>query len=387
LGEETGVSQRATEIPGLVRGLEGVIAAPTAICDLDGIRGRLAYRGYDIEDLAAHSTFEEVVYLLWNGELPTSKQLAAHDQALRTSRAIPEQVVEAMRLYPRPAVSMAALRAAVAQIGLYDPEAEDISKEALQRISLRLTAQMATIVAAYQQVQWGKSVVAPRSDLGHAANFLYMLTEQEPDPLDARALDATLILYAEHEMNASSFAARVAASTLSDMYSAVTAGVGTIKGPLHGGAGEAVMRTLEEIGDENGLEPFVMQALAAKRRFMGFGHRVYKNGDPRAAILMAMAEDACARHGESKWFRMSRQLHEIVQREKGLLPNVDFYSASLWRALGIPMELNVPIITIARISGWTAQLMEQYADNRLFRPRAAYVGEDRRTYVAIEQRG
>ncbi len=381
------MSQKAPDVPGLVRGLEGVIAAPTAICDLDGINGRLAYCGYDIEDLAAHATFEEVVYLLWNGELPTREQLAAHEAALAAARAIPEQVVAALRLYPHPAVSMAALRAAVAQLGLYDPEAEDIRAPALRRIAVRLTAQMATIVAAYQRVQWDQPVLPPRRDLGHAANFLFMLTGQEPDPADARALDVTLILYAEHELNASTFAARVAASTLSDVYSAVTAGVGTIKGPLHGGAGEAVMRDLEEIGDEANLEPFVLRALAAKRRFMGFGHRVYKNGDPRAAILRHLAGEVCARHGEEKWYRMSRRLHEIVLREKGLHPNVDFYSASLLRALGIPLELNVPIITIARIAGWTAQLFEQYADNRLFRPRAAYVGPGRRPYVPLAARG
>jgi citrate synthase len=381
------VSQKAPEIPGLVRGLEGVIAAPTAICDLDGINGRLAYGGYDIEDLAANATFEEVVYLLWNGSLPTTGQLAGLREDLAATRDIPEPLVAAMRLYPRPAVSMAALRAAVGQIGLYDPESEELTAAALRRISLRLTARMATIVATYQRLQWGRPIIPPRADLDHAANFLYMLTGEEADPRDSRALDVTLILYAEHEMNASSFAARVTASTLSDLYSAVTSGVGTIKGPLHGGAGEAVMRTLEEIGDEANLEPFVMQALAARRRFMGFGHRVYKNGDPRAAILMGMAEEACARHGEDKWYRMSRKLHDIVYREKRLLPNVDFYSASLLQALGIPMELNVPIITIARIAGWTAQLFEQYADNRIFRPRAGYVGPGRRPYVPIGQRG
>lgn len=378
--------QVTSDVPGLVRGLEGIIAAPTAICDLDGVNGRLAYRGYDIEDLARSSTFEEVVYLLWNGELPTREQLSAHQRALAADRTIPEPLIAAMRLYPKPAVSMAALRAAVAQLGLYDPEAEDVSAEALRRIARRLTAQLPTIVAAYQRLQLDLPIVSPRADLGHAANFLYMLTGKEPDPADIRALDATLILYAEHEMNASSFAARVAASTLSDVYSAVTAGIATIKGPLHGGAGEAVMRTLEEIGSLDNLEPFVMQALAAKRRFMGFGHRVYKSGDPRARILMEMAEEVCARHGDDKWYRMSRALHEIVYREKRLLPNVDFYSAALLRAMDIPMELNVPIITIARIAGWTAQLFEQYADNRLFRPRAAYVGHGRREYTPLEQR-
>src|SRR5262249_31706798 len=239
------MAHHTAEIPGLVRGLEGVIAAPTAICDLDGVNGRLAYGGYDIEDLAAHSTFEEVVYLLWHGELPTREQLAQLEQALAAARSIPEPLVATLRLYPVPAVSMAAVRAAVGQLRLYDPAAEDVSPEALRRIALRLTAQMATIVATYQRIQTHQSVVAPRPDLGHAANFLYVLTGQEPDPRDARALDVTLILYAEHELNASTFAARVVASTLSDMYSAVTAGGAAVKGappPGGGGAGEGHAR-------------------------------------------------------------------------------------------------------------------------------------------------
>jgi len=363
-----------SEIPGLIRGLEGVIAAPTAICDLDGINGRLAYRGYDIADLCQHSTFEEVVALLWNGELPDRTTREALHAGLLGARAIPPELVSALRLYPRGANSMAALRAAVAQLGLYDAESEAIDASSLRQIAIRLTAAMPTIVAAHQRIQNGQDPIAPRADLGHAANFLFMLSGKVPAPGDARALDVSLILYAEHEMNASSFAARVAASTLSDMYSAVTAGIATIKGPLHGGAGEAVMRTLEEIGTPENVEPFATAALAARRRFMGFGHRVYKNGDPRATILRAMADEATARTGDRKWFEMSIRLHEVVYREKRLHPNVDFYSASLFAALGIPAELNVPIITIARIAGWTAQLFEQYGDNRIFRPRAAYVG-------------
>jgi citrate synthase len=377
----------ATEIPGLVRGLEGVIAAPTAICDLDGVSGTLAYGGYDIAELAREATFEEVVYLLWHGELPTRGQLDALAAELGANRAIPDQLIESMRLYPRPVNSMAALRAAVGQLGLYDPESEQLSPEALRRIALRLTARLPTIVAAGQRIQEGKEPVAPRPELGQAANFLYMLSGRPASPEHVRAMDVALILYAEHEMNASSFAARVAASTLSDMYSAVVAGIATIKGPLHGGAGEAVMRDLQEIGEVENVEPFTMRALAARRRFMGFGHRVYKNGDPRATILAGMADEATAKQGDRKWYEMSIKLHEVVHREKGLHPNVDFYSASLFDALGVPAELNVPIITIARIAGWTAQLFEQYADNRIFRPRAAYVGPARRPVVPIGRRG
>jgi citrate synthase len=377
----------ATEIPGLVRGLEGVIAAPTAICDLDGVSGTLAYGGYDIAELAREATFEEVVHLLWHGELPTRAELDALASDLAANRAIPGQLVESMRLYPRPVNSMAALRAAVGQLGLYDPESEQLAPEALRRIAVRLTAQMPTIVAACQRIQEGKEPVAPRPELGHAANFLYMLSGRAASPEHVRAMDVSLILYAEHEMNASSFAARVAASTLSDMYSAVVAGIATIKGPLHGGAGEAVMRDLQEIGSVDNVEPFTMRALAARRRFMGFGHRVYKNGDPRATILAGMADESTAKQGDRKWYEMSIKLHEVVHREKGLHPNVDFYSASLFDALGIPAELNVPIITIARIAGWTAQLFEQYADNRIFRPRAAYVGPKRRPVVPVAGRG
>lgn len=370
------------DIEGLVRGLEGVIAAPTAICDLDGANGRLAYRGYDIRDLAAYSSFEEVTYLLFHGELPSPDESAAFARTLAAARQIPVDLVSSIRLYPRPSNSMAALRAAVGQLGLYDHDSEAIDPQALRRIAVRMVAQMPTIVAAIQKVQEGGEPIQPRSDLGHAANFLYMLSGQVPEAADARALDACLILYAEHELNASTFAARVVASTLADFYSAVTAGVGTIKGPLHGGAGEAVMRTLEEIGSLDNAEPFTMAALARKHRFMGFGHRVYKAGDPRAGVLLEMAEEVCERKGDRRWLDLARKHHEVVTREKGMIPNVDFYSAPLFRALRIPVELNVPVITIARIAGWSAQLFEQYADNRIFRPRAAYVGPGRRQWPA-----
>jgi citrate synthase len=377
----------STEVPGLIRGLEGVIAAPTRICDLDGTGGRLTYCGYDIEELARESTFEEVVYLLWHGDLPAPAELSALQRDLAAARAVPARLLDTLPRYPAGVNRMAALRAAVAQLGLYDAEAEEVAAPALRRIGVRLVAQMPTVVAAIHRVLTGRAPVPPRADLGHAANFLFMLSGAEPDPRDARALDVSLILYAEHEMNASTFAARVTASTLSDLYSAVTAGVAAIKGPLHGGAGEAVMRTLEEIGSEDNTEPFALAALAEKRRFMGFGHRVYKSGDPRARILLRMAEEACARHNDLRWLGIATRLHAVVHREKGLHPNVDYYSAPLFHALGIPAELNVPVITVARIAGWTAQLFEQYAENRLFRPRAAYLGPGRRAYVAAGRRG
>jgi len=371
----------------VIKGLEGVMAASSALCDLDGENGRLAYRGYDIGDLVAGgATFEEVTYLLWQGELPTPHQLQAFKSELTGERNIRPEVVRAMRLYPNWAAPMAALRAAVAMQGLYDAEAEDDSLEANRRKAVRLTAKLPTMVATYHRIRSGQGELLPRADLDHGENFLHMLSGRIPDPAIARALDASLVLYAEHELNASTFTARCVASTRSDLYSAVTAALGALKGPLHGGAGEAVMRTLEEIGTLENVEPFVKKALAEKRRFMGFGHRVYRAGDPRAAILRAMAEDVCRRTGQGRWYEMSRRLHEVVNREKGLIPNVDFYSASLWLATGIPVDLFVPVIAIARVAGWTAHLLEQYADNRLIRPRAAYTGPARRRYVALDRR-
>lgn len=371
----------------VIKGLEGVVAASSALCELDGENGRLAYRGYDIADLVAGgATFEEVVYLLWQGELPTPSQLRAFRGDLVGERTIQPDVVRAMRLYPSGVAAMAALRAAVATHGLYDAEAEDDSQEANQRKAIRLTAKLPTLVATYHRIRSGQDELPPRPDLGHAGNFLYMLSGNEPDPAATRALDASLVLYAEHELNASTFTARCVASTRSDVYSAVTAALGALKGPLHGGAGEAVMQTLEEIGTLENVEPYVKQALAERRRLMGFGHRVYRAGDPRAAILRAMAEDVCRRMGQSRWFEMSRTLHDVVNREKGLIPNVDFYSASLWMAVGIPVDLFVPVIAVARVAGWTAHLLEQYADNRLIRPRADYTGPARRSYVPLDRR-
>jgi citrate synthase len=375
-----------SEARGLIRGLEGVVAAETRLCDLDGAHGRLAYVGYDIADLARQATFEETAYLLWHGELPTKGQLDALTAELAAAREIPEALVDTFRLMPATTDPMRALQAAVAVLGMHDPDAADGSPAANRRKAARLTSQIATAICAHHRLRRGQEPVAPAPDLGHAANFLYMLTGRRPGPAAVRAFDASLTLYAEHELNASTFTTRVITSTESDMHSAVAGGVGALKGPLHGGAGEAVMRTLFEIGEVANVDRFTEAALRSRRRLMGFGHRVYKAGDPRAAILRGLAEEACRQSGQFKWFEMAVALHDRVQRAKGLIPNVDFYSAPLFYSLGIPVDLFTPVIAAGRIAGWTANIMEQAADNRLIRPRGDYVGPGRRPWVPIERR-
>jgi citrate synthase len=370
----------------LIRGLEGVVAAETRLCDLDGKNGRLAYCGYDIDDLARRATFEEVAYLLWEGELPDGSQLARLQSELIAARTIPGELAQAFALMPRQTDPMRALQAAVAVLGMHDPDATDNSRAANRRKAARLTSLLATAVCAHHRIRRGQSPVEPSKELSHAANFLYMLTGQKPTEVTARAFDASLILYAEHELNASTFTTRVIAATLSDMHSAVAGGVGAIKGTLHGGAGEAVMRTLLEIGQLDQVDAFTDRALAEKRRLMGFGHRVYTAGDPRAAILKGMAEDACRQSGQGLWYDLAVRLHAKVNATKKLIPNVDFYSAPLFYSIGIPVDLFTPVISVARVAGWTANLLEQYDDNRLIRPRADYKGAGRRSFVALEKR-
>ena len=374
------------EESGLIRGLEGVVAAETRLCDLDGAHGRLAYVGYDIDELARLATFEEVGYLLWHGELPKGAQLDGLTVQLTAARELPGAVVDAFRLMPKTTDPMRALQAAVALLGMHDPDATDNSHAANVRKAVRLTAQLATAICAHHRVRSGQEPVAPAAGLGHAANFLYMLTGQRPGAAAVKAFDASLTLYAEHELNASTFTTRAIVSTQSDMHSAVAGGVGALKGPLHGGAGEAVMRTLMEIGEVANVDAFTQKALAEKRRLMGFGHRVYKAGDPRAAILRGMAEDACRQSGQFKWYEMAVALHDRIGAAKGLIPNVDFYSAPLFYSLGIPVDLFTPVIAAGRIAGWTANIIEQHDDNRLIRPRADYIGPTRRAFVPIAKR-
>jgi citrate synthase len=371
----------------LIRGLEGVVAAETRLCDLDGKHGRLAYAGYDIEDLARRATFEEVCHLLWWGELPTAARLDKTTLALIAARAIPRELIQAFGLMPKDTDPMRVLQAAVAMLGTRDPDATDNSRAANLRKAVRLTSQLATAICAHHRVRSGQEPVAPAPDLSHAANTLYMLTGRRPTAVVAKAFDASLTLYAEHELNASTFTTRVIVSTQSDMHSAVAGGVGALKGPLHGGAGEAVMRTLMEIGEVKNVDAFTRKALAEKRRLMGFGHRVYTAGDPRAAILRGMAEEACRQSGQFKWYEMAVKLHERVHAAKTLIPNVDFYSAPLFYSLGIPVDLFTPVIAAARIAGWTANIVEQHDDNRLIRPRGDYVGPARRAFVPLDTRG
>ena len=375
-----------TEGSGLIRGLEGVVAAETKLCDLDGVNGRLAYCGYDIAELARLASFEEVCHLLWHGELPKPAQLDALVVGLTIAREIPANLVEAFRLMPKATDPMRVLQAATAILGMSDPDTTDNSHAANVRKAVRLTAQYATAICAHHRVRQGLAPVAPLAGLSHAANFLYMLTGERPNPAAIKAFDASLTLYAEHELNASTFTTRAIVSTQSDMHSAAAGGVGALKGPLHGGAGEAVMRTLTEIGEVANVDAFAEKALAEKRRLMGMGHRVYKAGDPRAAILKGMAEDACRQSGQFKWYEMAVKFHERISKAKGLIPNVDFYSAPLFYSLGIPVDLFTPVIAAGRIAGWAANIIEQHDDNRLIRPRADYVGAKRRAFVEISKR-
>jgi citrate synthase len=375
-----------SEGSGLIRGLEGVVAAETQLCDLDGANGRLAYRGYDIDDLARRATFEQVTYLLLHGELPRAAQLDGLVVQLTAARAIPAELVQAFRLMPRDTDPMRVLQASVAILGMSDPDATDSSHAANVRKAVRLTSQVATAICAHHRVRQGKDPVAPGAGLSHAANFLYMLTGERPNQAATRAFDASLTLYAEHELNASTFTTRTIVSTQSDMHSAVAGGVGALKGPLHGGAGEAVMHTLMEIGEVEKVDAFAAASLVARRRFMGMGHRVYKAGDPRATILRGMAEEACRQSGQFTWFQIAVKLHERIAAAKGLIPNVDFYSAPLFYSLGIPVDLFTPVIAAGRIAGWSANIVEQHDDNRLIRPRADYVGPKRRDYRPLEQR-
>jgi citrate synthase len=370
----------------VAEGLEGIVAAESRICFVDGVAGRLIYQGYDIHDLAAHAGFEEVAYLLWHGDLPTRAQLDVLKKELAAARTLPAPVLGLLRSFPRDVLPMDALRTAVSMLGIYDPESRDNSQAANLRKAVRLTAQTATVVAAIGRCREGKDPVAPDASLSHAANFLHMLWGRSPDDTSVKTIEIALILHADHELNASTFAARVTAATLADMHSAITSAIGTLKGPLHGGANEAVMRLLLRIGDPAKILPAAREMLAAKQKIPGFGHRVYRTEDPRATHLRRMSEELGRRKGELKWFEMSRALEQFMLSEKHIYANVDFYSASSYYELGIPLELFTPVFAVSRISGWTAHVLEQLADNRLIRPRAEYVGPRNRTYVPIDKR-
>lgn len=373
------MSASPSAAPVEARGLEGVIALHTKICDIDGQKGKLIYRGYDIDDLARNCTFEDVAWLLWKGELPTAAETDRLNRQLIGERPLPPMVLELLDLTPEDAEPMALLRTAVSALALFDTEADDTDPEAQLRKSIRLTAQMPVILAAFDRRRQGKPIVRSRPDLSTAANFLYMLQGVPPGDTAVRIFDACLVLHAEHGLNASTFGGRVIGATLADIYSAITGAIGALKGPLHGGANLQVMNMLDEI-DRSGSNPsdWVRARLQKKERVMGFGHRVYKTTDPRAAILKEMSESLANERGNRKWFDMSLDIMQTMEKEKGLYPNVDFFSASVYSTLDIPMDLFTPIFAMSRITGWTAHLLEQWEDNRLIRPRAAYEGPARR---------
>ncbi len=371
----------------ITKGLEGVVAATSGICYIDGDAGVLAYRGIDIHELAERSTFEETCYLLWFGRLPREAELADLKRKLGAERKINPAIYNAMRGLPKTATPMEVLRTAVSALSFYDSEAEKVDHDANVRKAIRLTSQIAMIVAGFDRIRKGKNVVDPDPSLSHAANFLLQLNGEKPSPTAEKALDVALILHADHELNASTFAARVTAATLSDMHSAITSAVGALKGPLHGGANEAVMRMLFEI-DKKGEDPVehVKDMLANKKKISGFGHRVYHTEDPRATHLRQMSRDL-GRSANPKWYEMSARIEQYIKNEKHLNANVDFYSASTYTTLGLDVDLFTPVFAVSRISGWAAHVIEQLDDNRLIRPRADYVGPAYpNKYVAMENR-
>lgn len=367
-------------------GLRNVVAGQSAISTIDGERGVLTYRGIDIHELAEQSSFEETVFLLHEGRLPSAAELGRLRELMAAERDVPEPVLALVRALPAATHPMAALRTAISALGAHDPDAAAEDEPRRRRLALRLVAQAATLVAAIERARRGDPLPAPDRDLGHAANFLYVLSGRRPDATAERAMDVALVLHADHEFNASTFAARVAASTLADMHGAVTAALATLKGPLHGGANEAVMRTLEEIGSLDRAEGWVRDALRDKRKIMGFGHAVYRTEDPRATHLRRLSRALGEAAGQRLWFDVSERVEALVHREKGLYANVDFYSASLYHVMGIPTDLFTPVFAASRMAGWTAHVLEQWSNNKLIRPESEYVGRRGVRYVPIGQR-
>ncbi len=369
------------------KGLADVVAASTALSDIDGKAGRLFYRGYDIHDLAGRTTFEEIAYLLQCGTLPTRRQLQEYGEELARGRALGALVERHLPDVAERQAPMEALRTLVSLAGADDPDKDDNSLEANRRKAARLTAQQPILVARYHAARTGGKAPDPDPELGIAGNFLLQITGRRPEPRHVEIFDTCLVLHADHTMNASTFAARVCAATLSDMHSAIVAAIGTLKGPLHGGANERVMRTLEAIRAEGGKVAEAVRAkLAAGEKIMGFGHRVYRTEDPRATHLREMSRELAEASGDDTYYRMSREMEEVVHAEKGLYPNVDFYAATVYHYLGIPTDLFTPVFSVSRMSGWTAHVIEQHADNRLIRPDSEYVGERDRKWVPIDER-
>lgn len=360
------------------KGLEGVIANESALSKVEGLEGKLSYLGYDIDDLVESCTFEEVTYLLQNGALPNQAELDAFTTSLRSRRELPQGVIDFLKSAPKDALPMDIIRTGVSMLGLTDQRAKigEPDHEANREVALSIVAQIPAIVAYFHRSRQGLDFPATRTDLGEAAHFLYLMSGEVPSEAAARTLDIAYIIHADHGMNASTFSARVTVATLSDMYSAITSAVGTLKGPLHGGANEGVIQMLEAIGEEDKVDAFVEDCLVNKKKIMGIGHRVYKVLDPRAPHLQKMAIKLTEELGEPKWINMSNRIAEIMRERKGLNANVDFYSATVYYSMGIPTDLFTPIFAIARASGWTAQVLEQLQDNRLYRPLTKYMGPE-----------
>lgn len=367
-----------------MKGLEGIVAATSSISSIHA--GILTYRGINIDELAEHASYEETAYLLWYGHLPNEEELTELRARLSHHSALPEQIIQLLKTVPKDANPMAVLRTAVSALAFYDEDADHTSKESNQAKAIKLQAQIPTIVAAYARIREGKEPVAPLPNVSIAHNFLYMLSGVQPSEIAISALDKAFVLHADHEFNASTFSARVTVATLTDIYSAVTSAIGTLKGPLHGGANEAVMKMLDEIGVIDHVDSYIEQKLRNRQKIMGFGHRVYKNGDPRAKHLQKMSYQLGMLQGDTTLYDISVRVEELVTKHKGLKPNVDFYSASVYSMLGIPRDLFTPIFVISRLSGWTAHIIEQLDDNRIIRPRAEYIGVDGQKYVPLELR-
>ncbi|MDM5372448.1 citrate synthase [Bacillus bombysepticus] len=378
-------SEKGENVMTVIRGLEGVVATTSSVSSI--IDDTLTYVGYNIDDLAENATFEEVVYLLWHRKLPNEKELAEFNEIVSEYYKVPGEILTYLKQVDlKIAHPMSVLRTAISMLSLYDESAEIMDEKSNYLKAVKLQAQVGTLVAAYARIRKGLDIVEPRKDLSLAANFLYMLNDREPNEVEIEAFDKALVLHADHELNASTFTARVCVATLSDVYSGITAAIGALKGPLHGGANENVMKMLTEIGEEENVESYIHNALQNKVKIMGFGHRVYEQGDPRAKHLREMSKRLCVLLGEEKWYNMSIKIEDIVTKEKGLPPNVDFYSASVYHCLGIDHDLFTPIFAISRMSGWLAHILEQYENNRLIRPRADYNGPTHQVYVPIAQR-
>jgi len=367
-------------------GLRGVVAAQSSIGDVNGEQGILIYQGYNIHDLAEHSTFEEVVFLLWNGRLPKADELAELKERLRRNYEVPAEIIAAMKTFPKDAEPMDVLRTAVSSLDFYDQNGHGTDREHAVKAAVRITGQIGTIGAAWDRIRNGKEPIAPDKNLSIAENFLYMLRGERADQDEEHMFDVCLILHADHELNASTFTTRVVAGTLAGMYGAVTAGIAALAGPLHGGANTNVMKMLLEIGDPDKVDTWLDQALAEKRKIMGIGHAVYKTEDPRATWLRRYSKHMGEKKGEMKWFNMSQRIEQLMHEKKGMFPNVDFYSASTYYLMGIPLDLYTPIFAVSRISGWTGHILEQYANNKLIRPRAEYIGPRDLKYTPIDER-